>query len=75
MQTARAATAPLLPTVGNRAIFLLACLAMGAATLAILAGAYIVKRRLGIDVFPRFNMLPDFQIEAVIRAVVRLVLG
>ena len=50
----------------------LAHLAGGAALLSALAGAYKMKRRLGIDVFPRVDMLPDAQIEASIDAVVRL---
>ena len=44
----------------------------GAALLAALAGAYKAKRRLGIDVFPGVDMLPDPQIETSIDAVVRL---
>lgn len=50
----------------------LAHLAGGAALLAALAGAYTAKRRLGIDVFPGVDVLPDPQIEATIDAVVRL---
>ena len=50
----------------------LAQLAGGAGLLAALAGAYAAKRRLGIDVFPGVDVLPDPQIEAAIGAVVRV---
>lgn len=51
---------------------LLANLAGGAALLAALAGAYKVKRRLGIDVFPGRGVLPDSRIEPAIDAVLHL---
>ena len=45
----------------------------GASTLLTgLAGAYTAKRRLGIDVVPGVDVLPDPQIEAWIDAVVDL---
>jgi hypothetical protein len=47
-------------------------LAGGASLLAALAAAYTAKRRLGIDVFPGVDMLPDPQIEAAIGAALRL---
>ena len=50
----------------------LAHLAAGAALLVALAGAYTAKRRLGIDVFPGLDVLPDPQIEAAIGAAARL---
>ena len=36
------------------------------------AAAYTAKRRLGVDVFPGVDVLPDRQIEASIDAAVRL---
>ena len=47
----------------------------GAAIAVALAGAYTLKRRLGIDVFPGRDMLPDGTIEAVIGAVWRWMAG
>lgn len=40
-----------------------------AATLALLAGAYAVKRALGLDLIPGIDMLPDAEIEALLQAV------
>ena len=51
----------------------LACLATDAAVMALLAGTYKAKRRLDIDVFPGWDMLPDSKIEAAVRTVVSLV--
>ncbi len=50
----------------------LAHLAGGAALLAAFAGIYKAKRRLGIDVFPGADMLPDPQVEASVDAAIRL---
>lgn len=58
-----------LPDLAGRA---LAHLAGAVALLAALAGAYTAKRRLGIDVFPGVDVLPDPRIEAAIDAVARL---
>lgn len=57
------------------AVRVLSCLAMGAATLTFVVGIYIVKRRLGMDVFPHSNMLPDHTTEAMIRAFTSLFSG
>ena len=50
---------------------LLAHLAGSAALLVAVAEAYTAKRRLGIDVFPGLDVLPDPRIEASIDAVIR----
>ena len=50
----------------------LAHLAGASMLLAGLAGAYTAKRRLGIDVFPGVDVLPDPRIEAWIDAMVDL---
>ena len=50
----------------------LAHLAGASALLAALAGAYTAKRRLGIDIFPGVDVLPDPEIEAWIDAMVDL---
>ena len=64
-----AALRPCLPPA--RLLLARAALAMtgSTASLALLACAYTAKRRLGIDVVPGVDMLPDPPIEAAIRAV------
>jgi hypothetical protein len=77
MQTAAATTLATVPAVlwpglwrplAAIAVRVLACLFCGAVLLVAFAGAYAVKRHLGIDVVPRVDMLPDAQINAVIMA-------
>jgi len=60
------------PDLAGLAGLVLTHLAGGAALLAGLAAAYTAKRRLGVDVFPGVDVLPDRQIEASIDAAVRL---
>lgn len=47
----------------------------GVVIIAALGAAYTLKRRLGIDVFPGRDMLPDGTIEAVIGAAWRWLVG
>ena len=46
----------------------MACLAGGAALLAGIVGAYLLKMRLGIDVVPGVDMLPGERIMAALHA-------